>query len=88
MCKYLLDVLPTTVLQGNVWSRSVPLVIFGVLSLLGSAVALLLPETLGQPLADTIEEAEQMGDTAPEANLPETDLSLLEPLSASPMDTV
>ena len=68
--------------QGNVWSKSVPLVIFGVLSLVGSGVTLVLPETLGLPLMDTIEQAENMGRDSQTDQHPETGQCLLQPLPA------
>ena len=38
-----------------------PLLIFGVLSVIAGLMLLLLPETYGQKLPDTIEEGEELG---------------------------
>lgn len=39
----------------------IPLVIMGALSVIGGMTALRLPETLNQPLPQTVEEAENFG---------------------------
>ena len=41
-------------------SGYVPFLIFGVATLLGGSTAIILPETLGRDLPDTIQEAEQL----------------------------
>ena len=38
-----------------------PLIIYGVLAFTGGTMALLLPETLGKELPDTIQEGEEFG---------------------------
>ncbi|KAI0215704.1 Organic cation transporter protein [Lamellibrachia satsuma] len=81
-------VAPQVLVLGTIWSKSVPLVIFGILSLLGSFTSLLLPETLGKPLPDTIDQAEQIGDDPPTDHHPGSGQHLLEPLQAVPMDRV
>jgi hypothetical protein len=45
-------------LQGENTLSAVPLVIMGVLGMLAGLSVLLLPETIGQKLPDTVEEAE------------------------------
>lgn len=40
---------------------SLPLLLFGITALIGTVCALLLPETLGCKLPDTVEEAERIG---------------------------
>ncbi|KAL0967341.1 hypothetical protein UPYG_G00251030 [Umbra pygmaea] len=40
------------------FNKNAPMVVFGLCSLLGAALSLLLPETSNQPLADTIEDVE------------------------------
>ncbi|KAE8752428.1 hypothetical protein FOCC_FOCC000900 [Frankliniella occidentalis] len=42
-------------------SESLPLTLFGVVSLSSGLLALLFPETTGRPLPETLEEAESMG---------------------------
>ena len=52
---------PQVVSLGSLYFASLPLVIMGVLSLLGGITILaLLPETLGKPLPDTIKDAEDL----------------------------
>ena len=46
--------------QGK-YSHVLPLVIMGTLSVIGGAIALFLPETLGQHLPNTLEEGEAFG---------------------------
>eukprot|EP00058_Branchiostoma_floridae_P001200 XP_002586688.1 hypothetical protein BRAFLDRAFT_131128 [Branchiostoma floridae] len=48
---------PFVLLSDTAWGP-LPYLIFGVLSMTAGAVALLLPETLGVPLPDTLEEGE------------------------------
>jgi hypothetical protein len=45
-------------LQGEYTLPQVPLLIMGVLGILAGLAVFLLPETLGQKLPDTVEEAE------------------------------
>ena len=42
-------------------SQVLPMTIFGVLSLIAAAVTLKLPETFGENLPETLEEAESFG---------------------------
>ena len=52
---------PQVVSLGSLCFASLPLVIMGVLSLLGGiAILALLPETLGKPLPDTCRDAEDL----------------------------
>ncbi|CAL8092517.1 unnamed protein product [Orchesella dallaii] len=46
---------PQIVLIGSLWWSPLPFVTFGVLSIMGSVLSLLLPETAGQSLQDTVE---------------------------------
>ena len=46
---------PQIILLGSVF-RSMPFIVFGVLSVLTGLLDLLLPETMGKPLPQTIEE--------------------------------
>ena len=46
--------------QGK-YSHVLPLVIMGTLSVIGGAIALFLPETLGQHLPNTLDEGEAFG---------------------------
>jgi hypothetical protein len=50
-------IIPT---QGK-YSYVLPLVIMGVLSVMGGFTALFLPETLGQHLPNTLDEGEEFG---------------------------
>nr|CAD7269915.1 unnamed protein product [Timema shepardi] len=45
------------------YMESLPLLLFGGMSLFSGALALLFPETLGTKLPDTVEEAEDIGKT-------------------------
>ncbi len=51
---------PLIFIIGDFW-EPLPFVLFGVLSIVGGLMALLLPETLGKNLPETIEEGEQFG---------------------------
>ena len=53
-------VAPQVVLLGD-YLTPAPFLIFGVVSLIAGALALFLPETLGQPLPQTIEDAINLG---------------------------
>ncbi|KAI8504686.1 hypothetical protein Bbelb_178040 [Branchiostoma belcheri] len=55
---------PFVLLSDTAWGP-LPYLIFGVLSITAGAVALLLPETLGVPLPDTLEEGENFGRKRP-----------------------
>ncbi|KAI8489725.1 hypothetical protein Bbelb_326310 [Branchiostoma belcheri] len=55
---------PFAIMIGDLWSP-LPLIIFGAMSLVAGALALLLPDTTGKPLMQTIEEAEQLGKKTP-----------------------
>ena len=48
-------------LQGQNGNQGIPLILFGVVTLIGGLLTLLLPETLGSKLPDTIAEAEDLG---------------------------
>ena len=50
---------PIIFIMGDLWAP-LPFVVFGVLSLLGGLASLLLPETKGKDLVDTIEEGEHL----------------------------
>ena len=41
---------------------ALPMLLMGGASILGGLLAALLPETLGSPLVETLEEAEQLGE--------------------------
>lgn len=45
------------ILDLNSISESLPFVIFGISGIVGSAISIVLPETLGRPLAENISEA-------------------------------
>jgi OCT family organic cation transporter-like MFS transporter 4/5 len=45
----------------NVYMESLPLLIFGTSAFIGGLITFLLPETFGNRLPDTIEEAENIG---------------------------
>ncbi|XP_033747268.1 solute carrier family 22 member 3-like [Pecten maximus] len=51
---------PQILLLGDYTHKSVPIIAFGVLAVIGGFASLILPETLGRKLPDTIEEAENM----------------------------
>ncbi|CAH1268955.1 SLC22A5 [Branchiostoma lanceolatum] len=51
---------PFVLLSDTAWGP-LPYLIFGVLSVTAGAIALLLPETLGVPLPETLEEGEHFG---------------------------
>ena len=51
---------PLVFIMGDLW-EPLPFVLFGVLAIAGGLVALILPETLGKNLPETIEEGEQFG---------------------------
>lgn len=46
--------------QSHIW-QPLPLLIFGVLALIGGLMSMVLPETLNKKLPETIEEGEQFG---------------------------
>ncbi|XP_064636407.1 organic cation transporter protein-like isoform X2 [Lineus longissimus] len=50
---------PFVLLIGE-YSAPVPLILFGVLSIIGGLTSLLLPETLGRPLPETVEDVHAM----------------------------
>ncbi|KAJ6645244.1 Solute carrier family 22 member 8, partial [Pseudolycoriella hygida] len=68
------EMLPTIIRSGGVGTMStvarigdsfykpLPLLLFGSVSFFGGILALLLPETLGEKLPDTVEEAERLGE--------------------------
>ncbi|CAN9507474.1 unnamed protein product [Ophioblennius macclurei] len=60
MCRVGSVVAPFCVYLADVWTY-LPQVIVGILAFLIGVLTLLLPETLGQPLTNTIEEAESLG---------------------------
>ncbi|XP_060062849.1 solute carrier family 22 member 3-like [Ylistrum balloti] len=51
---------PQILLLGDYTHKSVPIIFFGVLAVIGGFATLVLPETLGRKLPDTIEDAESM----------------------------
>ncbi|XP_078617688.1 organic cation transporter protein-like isoform X1 [Branchiostoma floridae x Branchiostoma japonicum] len=53
---------PFVGLMGKSWAP-LPLVIFGIMCFLDGVAILAVPETLGVPLPDTLEEAENLGST-------------------------
>ncbi|XP_068084758.1 organic cation transporter protein isoform X2 [Anabrus simplex] len=55
-----ITVAPQTPLLAR-YMESLPLMLFGGMSLVSAVLALLLPETLGMKLPDTVEEAEKIG---------------------------
>ena len=44
----------------EIFHQSIPLLVFGVSSLIGGVVAVILPETLGAPLPQTLEQVNCM----------------------------
>ncbi|ODM92986.1 Solute carrier family 22 member 21 [Orchesella cincta] len=60
---------PQIVLFGSLWWSPLPFVTFGVLSILGSVLSLLLPETAGQSLQDTVTTRCQAKSNKLEENL-------------------
>lgn len=52
--------------QQKIYYDSLPLLIFGGVSLLGGIFALMLPETFGHKLPDTVEEAVKIGSNQDE----------------------
>lgn len=49
------------IFQGNATDPSVPLVIFGVLSIISALICLKMPETNNQPIPESIDQAEKFG---------------------------
>jgi len=49
--------------QDSVW-KPLPSLVFGVICAVSGLLYVFLPETLGQVLPDTIEQAEQLGKTS------------------------
>jgi hypothetical protein len=45
--------------QGDIYSAHLPFLIFGISGIIGSATAIVLPETLNRPLPENIKEAEK-----------------------------
>ena len=43
------------------YGRSIPIIIYGVMSIIAGLLALLLPETKGQNLPETLEDGENFG---------------------------
>uniref|UniRef100_A0A672H8V7 Major facilitator superfamily (MFS) profile domain-containing protein n=2 Tax=Salarias fasciatus TaxID=181472 RepID=A0A672H8V7_SALFA len=60
MCRVGSVVAPFCVYLADVW-QYLPQVIVGILAFIIGVLTLLLPETLGQPLTNTLEEAESLG---------------------------
>ncbi|KAJ8723098.1 hypothetical protein PYW08_003010 [Mythimna loreyi] len=56
-------VAPLTPAFGAQWFEELPFVLFATFALLSGALIFLTPETLGQSLPDTFEQAEQMGQS-------------------------
>ncbi|XP_071819260.1 organic cation transporter protein-like isoform X2 [Apostichopus japonicus] len=53
---------PLMLILTGIW-KPLPLIVFGALSLAGGLLALLLPETRGEPMPQTVAEAESLGRT-------------------------
>lgn len=47
--------------QGNATNPSVPLVIFGILSIISALIVLKMPETNNQPIPESLDQAENFG---------------------------
>ncbi|KAF4527764.1 hypothetical protein B566_EDAN016469 [Ephemera danica] len=52
-------IFPSIVYLANYW-RVLPLLVFGVLSIIGAVATMLLPETLGRPLPQTLRDGEAL----------------------------
>ncbi|XP_068199016.1 solute carrier family 22 member 16 [Antennarius striatus] len=63
MCRVGSVVAPFCVYLADVWIY-LPQLIVGILAFIIGVLTLLLPETLGQPLTNTLEEAEALGNTS------------------------
>ena len=53
-------VTPQILSMGLLW-KPLPLLIFGTASIISGALVLMLPETKGEPLQETMEESEAFG---------------------------
>ena len=52
---------PYILLLADIVSQELPLIIFASFSLVGGIMVLMLPETLGRKLPETLEEGERIG---------------------------